>query len=71
MGDENRYMQIMLNFLSNALKFTKDFGKIKVLVLLQEIHQLKNESLIQRKDEHIGSVSNDNKAKEQYAKFQI
>lgn len=38
LGDENRYMQILLNFLSNALKFTMDFGTITVRVLLQEIH---------------------------------
>lgn len=38
LGDENRYMQILLNFLSNAIKFTMDFGTITVRVLLQEIH---------------------------------
>lgn len=37
MGDENRYMQIMLNFLSNSLKFTKKKGKIKIVIDLQEI----------------------------------
>ena len=56
LGDENRYMQVMLNFLSNALKFTKEFGKIKVLVLLKEIHQLQNDSLIQSKDENIDPI---------------
>ena len=27
-GDERRYIQILLNFLSNSIKFTKEKGKI-------------------------------------------
>jgi signal transduction histidine kinase len=33
-GDDNRYLQILLNFLSNALKFTPAHGTIKVEVRL-------------------------------------
>jgi len=29
-GDKNRYEQIMLNFLSNALKFTSKEGSVEV-----------------------------------------
>ena len=29
-GDENRYEQILLNFISNALKFTSEKGKVTI-----------------------------------------
>lgn len=32
LGDERRYQQILLNFLSNAVKFTDPDGQIKVLI---------------------------------------
>ena len=57
-------MQIMLNFLSNALKFTGEFGKVTVQVLLREIQQLQMDSLISRKE-------TSNIEKELYARFQI
>jgi signal transduction histidine kinase len=31
-GDEKRYEQILLNFLSNALKFTPSEGKVDVVL---------------------------------------
>jgi len=33
-GDENRFEQILLNFLSNALKFTNPDGKVDVAIEL-------------------------------------
>jgi len=36
-GDKNRYMQIVLNFLSNSIHYTKKGGSISInLVLLEE-----------------------------------
>ena len=36
-GDKNRYMQLVLNFLSNSIHYTKKGGKISInLVLLEE-----------------------------------
>jgi len=32
-GDEGRFTQIILNFLSNALKFSNQHGKVDVLVI--------------------------------------
>jgi len=33
-GDENRFEQILLNFVSNALKFTNENGKVEVRIEL-------------------------------------
>ena len=37
MGDKLRYMQILLNFLSNAIKFSEEGKSITVRVVLLEI----------------------------------
>ena len=34
LGDQNRYLQILLNFISNAIKFTPENGKITVTTTL-------------------------------------
>jgi signal transduction histidine kinase len=38
-GDDNRYLQILLNFLSNALKFTPAHGTINVEVRLVDTQE--------------------------------
>ena len=49
MGDERRFLQMLLNFLSNALKFTNKDGCITVKVDILE-DQLVNESLSDKDD---------------------
>jgi len=41
-GDPNRYLQILLNFMSNSLKFTNPNGQITVFV------KIKSNQLIER-----------------------
>jgi signal transduction histidine kinase len=46
-GDDNRYLQILLNFLSNALKFTPAHGTIKVEVRLVDTQTKSNKDLVE------------------------
>ena len=41
-GDKNRYEQIMLNFLSNALKFTSKEGSVEVQLDIKQVQKVKN-----------------------------
>jgi len=41
-GDSQRYLQILNNFLSNSIKFTPDYGQVRVLIKVVD-HQLVEE----------------------------
>ena len=43
-GDDNRYLQILLNFLSNSLKFTPTNGSVKVVLKLIDTQAIENET---------------------------
>ena len=53
MGDKNRYSQIILNFLSNAVKFTNQNGKVTIRINLMDLQKVENDL-------------NKNKVKEKY-----
>jgi signal transduction histidine kinase len=38
LGDERRYLQILLNFLSNSIKFTNEKGKILVNIKINKLN---------------------------------
>lgn len=70
-GDQNRYMQIFNNFLSNALKFTSQDGQISVNIVLQELHKPKNDVMINNTEEIdiIKRGGRKQESPELYAKF--
>ena len=35
-GDEKRYEQILINFMSNALKFTNEDGQVQVIIKIDK-----------------------------------
>ena len=39
-GDENRFLQVIINFLSNSIKFSKTDSEIKIYLTLNQQHQL-------------------------------
>lgn len=48
-GDERRYLQILLNFLSNSLKFTNRNGCIKVIVKILDHQSISTKAPQKRK----------------------
>ena len=53
-GDERRYRQFIINFLSNAIKFSKTNGSVYVLLTVNEIQDVA-ETFLEKKVEKSSS----------------
>ena len=55
-GDPRRYLQIMMNFVSNSLKFTSENGQIIIKVSLMEVQDKKKKKKTAKTLQRKGSV---------------
>ena len=46
-GDKNRFMQVIINFVSNSIKFSHRNSKIKLHLALIEAQDISNSSLVE------------------------
>ena len=53
-GDERRYRQFIINFLSNAIKFSKTNGSVYVLLTVNEVQDVA-ETFLEKKAEKSSS----------------
>ena len=55
-GDKGRIKQVLVNILSNALKFTQDRGQIKILVCINECQESLHEEKIEEMEHPESSI---------------
>jgi signal transduction histidine kinase len=57
-GDKNRFMQVIINFVSNSIKFSHRNSKIKLHLDLNEAQDISNSSLVESAVDENPSIVN-------------